>query len=122
MPTFLARLRKIIIHPVVFATFPTVALYARNAFQGGLREAAIALIGVLAGVALLWLAISLVARDSYKAAILVSAFFLLFFAYGPARISLKVMLGRAQLYDQAGIQDQADERQVSAMHAAVFRG
>jgi hypothetical protein len=74
--------RTVIFHPLLFALFPVVFLFAVNIQAFGIeatfRPAAKALVFTAAG----WAALSLVLRNARKAAIITSLFVLLFYSFG----------------------------------------
>jgi len=61
-----ARLEGIIIHPLAFAVFPILSLYAKNMGEGLFREATGIAIGILVFVALLWLLADLFVKNKEK--------------------------------------------------------
>jgi len=75
-------MRKVILHPFLFAAYPVIALFAFNMGQSRLTDAvrALVILPVMAG-ALLAL-FSLLLKDKGRAGMLVSLIFLLFFSYG----------------------------------------
>ena len=89
--------RQVIIHPVLFALFPVVFLYAPNrAFFGPeitLRPAVVNVL--LAG--LIWIGLRIVTGDTKRAALTVSLGSLLLFTFGPIRDALAKIEGGASL-------------------------
>ncbi len=74
--------KHIVIHPLLFAAFPVVSLFAHNIGQTYAREI-IAPIAVTMGFALAaWGLLSLLLKDKDKAGLIVSLFLLLSFSYG----------------------------------------
>ncbi len=77
--------KKIPIHPFLFAVFPVVHLYVVNSMDYPLRAAAKPFIVLLAGTALLLLVLCRLTRNSDKAAALLSVFLIWFFSFGPLK-------------------------------------
>ncbi len=74
--------KSVVIHPLLFAVYPVLSLYANNIGSALLSEALVP-IAVALGVALLLFSLlSLVLRNTRKAGLIVSLFLLLFFSYG----------------------------------------
>ena len=71
-----------IVHPLLFALFPVIFLYAHNMKQLAAGQIVGALIAVPGGALLLWLALWLVFKNGAKAAIVTSFFLIAFFSYG----------------------------------------
>src|SRR4051812_33501426 len=69
-------------HPLLFAAFPILSLYARNidelSIKATLHPFALALIGALA----VWIVAALATREIHKGALIASAAVLAFFSYG----------------------------------------
>jgi hypothetical protein len=97
----LPRLGSIIIHPFVFAVFPILSLYVGNMDMTSLAELFRAVVFLLICAALFWWVLNLVVKDSAKSATIVSAFALLFFAYGYALLGLTTVLVRLRRLDRA---------------------
>jgi len=75
-------MRKVVLHPFLFAAYPVIALYAFNMGQSRLADAlrAFVLLPLLAGIVLVLL--KLILKDWGRAGLLTSLGFLLFFSYG----------------------------------------
>ena len=77
-----ARIRKLILHPIIFAVYPILALMAHNLRQispnAGLRS----LVVSVAAALILWGLLRLVFKSWSKAAVLVSLALVLFYSYG----------------------------------------
>lgn len=71
-----------VIHPFLLAIFPILFLYATNIEETGFKEAFFPMLLSLAVAAVLFTALSLVTRNRYKAALIVSLFMVLFFTFG----------------------------------------
>ena len=97
------RLKDAIVHPLGFAVFPILSLYAKNMGKGFLGEAAVITAGVLVVAGLLWLCASLLVKDKRKSAIIVSVFLLLFFSYGHIVPALSGWLQRIRWLDEGGL-------------------
>jgi len=93
--------REAIIHPLVFAVFPILSLYVKNMGDGFLREALGITMGGLVLAGLFWLLVSTLVKNKRKSAIIVSAFFVLFFSYGHVLSALSTALERLDLLDEA---------------------
>ena len=77
--------KKLILHPILFAIFPIVALFAHN-----IRELlpSITVVPLIVGIslsAISWLILSRILKDINKASILISFSVLMFFSYGHIR-------------------------------------
>jgi hypothetical protein len=82
-PRSRAAHRPFAIHPMFFAAFPVVFLWAHNLDEGiGIHDVFRPLFLVLGGAAVLWLIGTLVLRSARKAGLVVSILVLLFFSYG----------------------------------------
>lgn len=79
----MSLLRKPIpLHPLLFAIYPVLFLYAQNVDFTPFNDVVAPLVVVLAAALLLLLALYAVLRDAARAGLLVSIFALLFFSYG----------------------------------------
>src|SRR5688500_13021617 len=77
------RRRQLIVHPLLFAAFPILYLYAHNIQEGvSVGDLLRSLAVVLGATALLFGGAMLLLRDVRKAGLAVSALVLLFFSYG----------------------------------------
>jgi hypothetical protein len=76
--------RPWVLHPLLFAAFPVLFLYAQNLDQLSLSQAWPSLRLVCGSSLLLFLLFALILRNAKKAGIIVSLFFLLFFSYSHA--------------------------------------
>lgn len=86
---FASLVRLPIIHPVLFSVAPIVSFYANNISQAAPSMLPVP-IAIAFGAIVLLLSLSwLMIRNIYKAAILISAFGLLFFYYGPVLAALQ---------------------------------
>ena len=94
------KVRESIIHPFAFAVFPVLSLYVRNIGKGFFREAMGIATGVFVLAVLLWLFIGLFVKDRNKSAIIVSAFFVLFFSYSHAISAVRVLLEWVHLLNE----------------------
>lgn len=74
--------RPMIIHPLLFATYPILYLYATNVDIVSFSEILVPLAVTLGMTILLFLGLRLVFKDSIKAGALTSAILILFFSYG----------------------------------------
>ena len=70
------------LHPLLFAAYPVLFLYAQNVDFTPLSDALLPMIVVLAAALLLLLALYAILRDAARAGLLVSLFALLFFSCG----------------------------------------
>ncbi len=95
------KAKDVIIHPLAFAVFPVLSLYAKNMGSGFLREVVGIAAGVLVFVALFWLLVGLFVRNRDKSATIVSAFCVLFFSYGHAISTFRAVLERMDVLDEA---------------------
>jgi hypothetical protein len=75
-------MKKIIIHPLLFALYPVLTLYLQNAQQLSLSVTCSTFLVVLGLTALLWWLLSKVIKDSQRAAFIISVLLILFFMYG----------------------------------------
>jgi hypothetical protein len=85
----MSRLRRITLHPFLLAIYPILALLARNVQEVYPNAALRSLLVSLAVVTLLLLLSRLIFRSWVKAALWVSVFLVLFFAYGHLYLLLK---------------------------------
>ncbi|MCX6360477.1 MAG: hypothetical protein NT029_11745 [Armatimonadetes bacterium] len=74
-----------IIHPVIAAVYPILALYARNLGQITPPELLRPIGVTLAATCAVWLIVGLLSRDAHKGATVASCAVLVFFSYGHAR-------------------------------------
>lgn len=74
--------RTLLLHPLIFAIYPILSLYAHNMDEAEPSDLAKPLVVALAGVVVLLLAARAVIRDRIKAAIAVTALVVMFFSYG----------------------------------------
>ena len=72
----------LVIHPILWAFFPVLFLYANNVIQTGVKQVLIPLAFSLGLTLLLWLLFGLLIKDRVKAGLAASIFVLLFFTYG----------------------------------------
>lgn len=73
--------RWVVIHPVLFAVFPVLFLFAHNMHLFHVSAVVSPLVIVLFLAVFPWLGLSFVLKNSRKAALIVSLFFVLFFSY-----------------------------------------
>ncbi len=75
-------LRSLVLHPIFFAIFPALFLWAHNVEEASIEQAALPLaLSALAAV-LVWLLLFLLMKDNKKAALATSLSIFLFFSYG----------------------------------------
>lgn len=74
--------KKPVFHPLLFALFPVLFLYARNMGEYSLHVIWFPLITTLVATMVAWALFSLVCRSIEKAALLISLFLAIFFSYG----------------------------------------
>ena len=84
--------RRLVIHPLLLAVFPSLFIYAHNAD----RLSAGAIYGptliLLCAVSVLWLLLSLALRDASRAGLVVSLAVLLFFSFGICYLEMKLLM------------------------------
>jgi hypothetical protein len=73
-----------ILHPIIIALFPVVALYAHNIRGTELSQLGLPLGWILAATLILWALLKRLTADSHKAALLTSLGLFFFFSYGHA--------------------------------------
>ena len=79
----LARRRALLVHPLLFAAFPVLFLWAHNLQEGVTLGDAVRLLAmVIGGAAALWLLGALVLRSPSRSALAVSILVVMFFSYG----------------------------------------
>jgi hypothetical protein len=78
----LSKPKLIPFHPLLFAIYPVLALFAVNIDQVKSTTIVRSLLLTLAASIIVWLLINLVVKDWRRSAILVSLYFTLFFSYG----------------------------------------
>jgi hypothetical protein len=83
-PSQTGRKKRIwVLHPLLFAAFPVLALWAGNVREGvGLLDVLLPLLAVMAAAAVLFWVGTLIFHSAGKAGLAVSALVLLFFTYG----------------------------------------
>jgi hypothetical protein len=81
-------MRRIVIHPPLFALFPVLSIYVHNSDLVRFQSAVGPLLLVTVSATLIWLFLGLVAKSWRKSAIIVSASVLLFFSYGRLLVHL----------------------------------
>ena len=74
--------KNIVLHPILFAIFPVLSLYAHNISQLSSDLIIKPLFLVLSIALLSWFLLTLILKDIQKAGLIVSLFFFLFFSYG----------------------------------------
>jgi hypothetical protein len=83
------RKRKLVVHPLLFAAFPVLYLYAHNIQEGVSLDDLLPSLGIVVGAAAVLLAVAaLVLRDLRKAGLIVSVLVLLFFSYGHVHLAV----------------------------------
>jgi hypothetical protein len=75
-------MRKLVIHPILFAFYPVITLYAFNMGQARLADTLRAAITLPICALIIMLLLRLAIKDLSRAAILTSLIFMLFFSYG----------------------------------------
>lgn len=93
------RIKGGAIHPLILPIFPILSLYLSNMGQGFLSQAAPILGGVFALSLIGWALTFTLMKDRNKSALIVSAFFVLFFSFGHSLTALSVVLERLNLLD-----------------------
>lgn len=95
------RKRRVVLHPLLFAAFPVLYLYAHNIQEGVSLGDLLRSLAVVIGVTVVLFAIAmLLLRDIAKAGLVVSALVFLFFSYGHVYLAVKgwriagVLVGR----------------------------
>ncbi len=87
-----------VIHPLLLAIYPILALFARNAAEVPLG-ALFQLVAVAAvSAAVVWLAVRLMVRDLYKAGLITSAIVVLFFTFDRALGTTQVVIDNLRWY------------------------
>lgn len=71
-----------LIHPLLFAIFPIVFLYAHNIGETSVRDVLVPLLFSVSGALLSWFFLSLLLKNTLKAGLATTIFALLFFSYG----------------------------------------
>jgi sulfatase-like protein len=85
-----ARARVVVVHPVLFAAFPVIYLWARNLNNGTtFHDAALPLLVVVGSAGALFGLAILLLRDARKAGVIVSLLVLAFFSYGYVSTALQ---------------------------------
>jgi hypothetical protein len=95
--------RCIIVHPLLFALFPVLSLYVRNADRLQLREALGAILIVPVAASSLWLLLRLILKDNRRSAIIVSVLLIVFFSYSHAVRASAILLYQAGILDNVGV-------------------
>jgi Sulfatase len=74
--------KPLVLHPLLFAAFPVLYLFSQNRALADLSDGVRPLLFVVAIVAVLFLAATLIFRNTMRAGLVVSVLVVLFFAYG----------------------------------------
>ncbi|GJL64396.1 MAG: hypothetical protein NPIRA04_30500 [Nitrospirales bacterium] len=77
-------IRSIVLHPVLFALFPTIFLFFHNYGQVTIRQLVLPLEFTVVLLIGIWLLLGFLLEDVVKSGLAVSLFFLLFFSFGHA--------------------------------------
>ena len=84
------RKRQLVVHPLLFAAFPVLYLFAHNIQEGvSAGDLLRALVPIIGAAGILFAIATLVLRDYRKAGLVVSALVLLFFSYGHVYLAVK---------------------------------
>lgn len=75
-------MRKIVLHPFLFAIYPILALLTINLAQVNLSVAARPMIISLSVCSIIFLALTMILKSVYKAGLIVTHFIILYFSYG----------------------------------------
>ena len=86
--------RSVVIHPFLFAVFPILFIFAHNIDQFTVTVIFIPIIVMTCVAVVSWLALGYVLRDTRKAGLIISVFFLLFFSYENFFEGTKALIGR----------------------------
>ena len=79
----LRGLRALPVHPILFAAFPVLFLWAHNQGQGvTFGDVDRALVLLIAAAAVVWVVSALILRSVGRSALIVSVLVVLFFSYG----------------------------------------
>jgi hypothetical protein len=87
------------IHPLILPVFPVLSLYLSNMGQGFLPQATMFLGGTFVLTIAGWILVYKIMMDRNKSALIISAFFVLFFSFGHGLTVLRVILERLNLLD-----------------------
>jgi len=85
VPRITSKISKtdvMIIHPIIIAIFPVLALYAHNIRNTELRQLVLPLSCILITTLIVWVLLRRLTRHAEKAALMTSAALFFFFAYG----------------------------------------
>ncbi len=93
----MSRIRAIIIHPFLFAAFPTLALLAYNVEEVALAVAARPLLYSLIAAVILFLLAYILCRNAYRAGMVASLILVLIFSYGHLYHAIKEIPGIGQV-------------------------
>ncbi|UCH97225.1 MAG: hypothetical protein JSV88_10345 [Candidatus Aminicenantes bacterium] len=74
--------KKLILHPILFAVYPILFLYAHNIKEVHISQVFFPLLFAAGFAFLLWGSLFLVVRDKVKSAVITTLFTFLFFSYG----------------------------------------
>lgn len=92
-------MKRIPIHPFIFALFPVLSFYLKNTTQVPFQEVFGTLVIVSLTAMLLWFLFYLALRNVQKAAVIASAFLMLFFSHHSIMYALMVVVDRFQGMD-----------------------
>ena len=71
-----------LIHPLLFAIFPILFIYAHNVQEASISQVFMPTVLALLFTLLLWIIISFLVKDKLRAGIITTVFLLMFFSYG----------------------------------------
>jgi hypothetical protein len=77
------KLNNIIFHPILFGIFPVISLFESNINFTSFAEIILPLIIIIGIISIIWIFLKKILSNNKKAALIISLFVILFFAYGP---------------------------------------
>jgi hypothetical protein len=82
-------LKRLIIHPLLFASFPVLALLAHNIQEVAIEVVVRPLLLSIGSAILLFMLLRLLIRNNYRAGVVTTYLLLLFFSYGHAYLTIR---------------------------------
>jgi len=95
--------KDIIIHPLLFALFPTLSLFVHNADRLLFHEVIGTVLVVFVLAILLWLLLDLLVKNKAKSAVIVSIFLALFFSYSHVNAAVTDLLHKIRVLDDTDV-------------------
>ena len=79
---------KLIVHPLLFAVYPGLFLFAHNIGQLAAESIVMPILVIASLVLFLWFCLAVAWKDWHRSGLMVSLFVILFFSYAPIRTAV----------------------------------